>query len=225
MPNGRKIITVALCTIALPCAGIVSAPLPAQAAPITATASGSAGSIDVTADGQHVQVDTIAPCTADGPVHATTPGGQYGNVGVFGNSETSCARQADGVAIGQASGRRFKTTLLRAYGGPVITVRTFVARCATTGTGSDGYIEIGEVTGITVPANIPANYTITIPGVAPETRPMARVVLNELITPRPPDGSLTTNTVHIKLFPEGGPAEGDIVLGTAKCDPFGQKRG
>jgi hypothetical protein len=33
-----------------------------------------------------------------------------------------------------------------------------------------------------------------------------------------------TNTVHIKLFPEGGPAEGDIILGTAKCDPFGGNR-
>lgn len=219
MPKGRKIITVATL-----CAGLVAVPLPAQAAPITATASGSVGSIDVTADGQHVQVESIAPCTADGPVRAGTTGGVYGNAGVFGNSDTACTRQPDGVAIGQSSGRRFKTTLLQAYGGPVITVRTFVARCATTGTGSDGYIEIGEVTGMTVPANIPANYTITISGAGGETRPMAKVVLNELITPRPPDGSLTTNTVHIKLFPEGGPAEGDIILGTAKCDPFGQKR-
>jgi hypothetical protein len=217
MSKGRKIIMVAAV-----CGGLVAAPLPADAAPVVATASGSAGSVDVTADGQHIVADAVAPCTADGPLKGGTLGGTYGNAAVFGNSDTACAHLPDGTAVGQASGHRFKTTILQQFGGPEITVRTFVSRCATTETGSSGYIEIGDVTGFTVPANIPANYTLTIPGAAPDTRPMARVVLNELVTPSPPDGSLTTNTVHIKLFPEGGPATGDIMLGTAKCNPFGK---
>jgi len=215
----RKIIMAAVV-----CGGLVVAPSAASAAPVTATASGSAGSVDVTADGRHVVAETVAPCSADGPVKGGTLGGIYGNAAVFGNSETACAQMSDGTAVGQARGRRFKTTILARYGGPEITVRTFVSRCTTTRTGSVGYIEIGDVTGFTVPANIPANYTLTVPGVAPETKPMARIVLNELVTPSPPDGSLTTNTVHLTLFPEGGPAQGEIVLGTAKCAPFGRLR-
>jgi hypothetical protein len=95
-------------------------------------------------------------------------------------------------------------------------------KCATTATGSQGEVSIGAVEGITVPAQIPPNDRIVIPG-GPAGTALATVILNETVTPQPPDGSLVTHAVHIELFPQGGPASGDIYLGTAACDPFGKK--
>jgi hypothetical protein len=102
--------------------------------------------------------------------------------------------------------------VLKRFGGPELTVRTFGAKCSTTtDSGSAAYIDIGQVTGITVPATIPSNYTITIPG-GPAGKPMAQVIVNEVITPDPADGSLLTNALHLELFPQGGPASGDCVF-------------
>lgn len=204
------------------CGGLLATAASAAAEPVGATAFGSVGFVDVTVDGQHVSVPSIALCSVEGPPSGTTTTRTAGNVATFGNSVTACSRQADGTAVGQVNGRRFRTKVLKEFGGPEIAVRNFSAQCGTTATGSVGSVEVGEVTGLTVPENIPANYTITIPGGTADAPPMAKVILNELIAPTPPDGSLTTNTVHIKLFPDGGPAKGDIVVGSASCYPFGK---
>ncbi|MGW4519611.1 choice-of-anchor P family protein [Amycolatopsis sp. NPDC004378] len=199
----------------------LAAPLLGAAAPVTSTGWASSGSVDVTIDNEHVVTGELAKCTADGPYSARTAGGATGEIAKFGVGESGCGR-SDAVAIAEASGHRFEATVLKRFGGPVITVRTFSAKCATSATGSGGEVSIGTVEGITVPAQIPPNDRIVIPGGAAGTA-LATVVLNETVTPQPPDGSLVTHAVHIELFPQGGPASGDIYLGTAACDPFGKK--
>ncbi|WP_332845864.1 choice-of-anchor P family protein [Amycolatopsis mongoliensis] len=199
----------------------LAAPLLVAAAPVTSTGWASSGSVDVTIDNEHVVTGELAKCTVDGPYSARTQGGETGDVAVFGFGETGCGR-SDAVSIAQASGHRFETTVLKRYGGPALSVRTYSAKCATTATGSLGEVEVGTVGGITVPAQIPPNDRIVIPG-GPAGTALATVILNETVTPQPPDGSLVTHALHIKLFPQGGPASGDIYLGTAACDPFGKK--
>ncbi|MEQ0561889.1 choice-of-anchor P family protein [Amycolatopsis sp. NEAU-NG30] len=199
----------------------LAAPLLAAAAPVTSTGWASSGSVDVTIDNEHVVTGELAKCTVDGPYSARTTGGTTGDIAAFGAGDTGCGRSG-AVSVAQAAGHRFEATVLKRYGGPVITVRTFSAKCATTDTGSLGEVEIGAVQGITVPDQIPPNHRIVIPGGAAGTA-LATVTLNETVTPDPPDGSLVTHALHIRLFPQGGPASGDIYLGTAACDPFGGK--
>jgi len=215
MPNARKR------TYRLLAVTTLAVPLLAAAAPGTSTGWASSGSVDVTIDNEHVVTGELAKCTADGPYSARTPGGATGDIAVFGTGDTGCGRSGE-VSIAQAAGHRFEATVLRRYGGPVLTVRTYSAKCATTATGSLGEVAVGAVDGISVPAEIPPNYRIVIPG-GPAGTALATVILNETVTPQPPDGSLVTHALHIKLFPQGGPAGGDIYLATAACDPFGKK--
>ncbi|MDQ7804986.1 choice-of-anchor P family protein [Amycolatopsis sp. A133] len=199
----------------------LAGPLLGAAAPATSTGWAASGSVDVTIDNQHIVTGELAKCTVDGPYKGWTQGGATGDIAVFGAGETGCGRTGE-VSNAQATGRRFRATVLQRYGGPELSVRTFAAKCATTATGSVGEVSIGAVEGVTVPEEIPPNHRIVIPGGAAGTA-LATVVLNETVTPQPPDGSLVTHAVHIKLFPQGGPASGDIYLGTAACDPFATK--
>ncbi|WP_410568342.1 choice-of-anchor P family protein [Amycolatopsis sp. cmx-4-61] len=199
----------------------LAVPLLGAAAPVTSTGWASAGSADVLIDNEHVVTGELAKCTVDGPYKGWTQGGATGDIAVFGSGDTGCGRSG-GTSIAEAAGRRFKATVLQRYGGPELTVRTYSAKCSTTDIGSVGEVAVGAVEGVTVPSEIPANYRIVIPGGAAGTA-LATVTLNETVTPQPPDGSLVTHAVHIKLFPQGGPASGDIYLGTAACDPFGKK--
>jgi hypothetical protein len=82
-------------------------------------------------------------------------------------------------------------------------------------------VELGAASGFTVPQTIPANYATTVAGRTSGAPPMAEIIVNELIVPTPTDGSLTTNALHIRFFPQGGPASGDIVVGSVSCAPYG----
>jgi hypothetical protein len=104
----------------------------------------------------------------------------------------------------QVSGQQFETTVLTQFGGPALRARTFKASCVTTANGSSGHVDLRAASGFTVPQTIPANYTRTVAGRTPGAPPMAEIIVNELIVPTPPDGSLTTNALHIRLFPQGG---------------------
>jgi hypothetical protein len=171
-------------------------------------------------DSEHIVTDELARCSADGPLTARTEGGTTGDIAEFGTGSTICGRNGP-VATASASGHRFEVNVLTRYGGPALTVRTFSAGCATTVDGATGDIEVGAVTGIKVPADIPPNFRIVIPG-GPASTALATVTLNETVTPQPADGSLVTHAAHIKLFPQGGPASGDIYLATAACNPYGK---
>ena len=200
---------------------VLAVPLLAAAAPAASFGWASAGSVDVTVDDQHVVTGELGKCTVDGPFSTHSAGGTTGEVAVFGTGEAGCGRSGT-VSIAQGEGHRFQLDVLKRFGGPVVTVRSFFAKCATTADGALGEIEVGTVTGITVPENIPANYKIVVPG-GPAGTALATVIVNETVTPDPADGSLVTHALHIKLFPQGGPATGDIYLGTAACDPYGKK--
>jgi hypothetical protein len=195
------------------------APSPALADQPAAVGTGTVGTVDVVVGGQAVRSGLIAPCLT-----GTTAGNQTDSIAVgqdtwFGSATTSCTRNPDGTASTRVSGQRFETTILARFGGPVIRAKTFTADCDTVENGSRGRIALSGVTGVTVPSNIPVNYEVTIPGTAPGAPPMAVVVVNESIVPSPSDGSLTTNAMHIRLFPQGGPASGNILVGSASCAP------
>ncbi|GAB3564615.1 choice-of-anchor P family protein [Amycolatopsis endophytica] len=216
MRRARKIVTVATLL-----GGLVAVQASAQAQQ-GATGAGSVGAADITVEGMTAHSDPIAPCAVD-----TTPSNRTDPITVgtktkYGLGETTCTRNADGTASVKVTGQRFETSVLEQFGGPVIKARTFGAGCNTTANGSNGSMELGTVTGITVPQSIPPNHVVTIPGATPDAPPMAEVVLNELVVPTPADGSLTTNALHIKLFPQGGPASGDILVGSASCSPYGR---
>ncbi|NIH82051.1 choice-of-anchor P family protein [Amycolatopsis viridis] len=215
MRRARRIVTAAVL-----CGGLVAAPGSAQAQP-GATGAGSVGAADIAVNGTPAHADPIAPCVVDATPAGRTDPVTVGTRTKYGLGSSTCTRNADGTASVKVTGQRFETSVLQQFGGPVIKVRTFGAGCTTTANGSNGTMELGNVTGITVPQNIPPNHTITVPGTTPGAPPMAEVVLNELIVPVPADGSLTTNAMHIKLFPQGGPASGDILVGSARCSPFG----
>lgn len=213
MARAKGILVAALCLAAVPAT--------AQADEVTATGAGSVGAAHITVGGQTAHADPIAACVVGATAENRTDPVMVGTTTKYGLGSTTCARNADGTAAVQVTGSRFETKVLRQYGGPLITVRTYKAGCATTTNGSTGSMELGSVTGFTVPQSIPSNYTITVPGRAQGDPPMAEIVLNELVVPSPADGSLVTNAMHIKLFPQGGPASGDILVGTAACDPYG----
>ncbi|WP_179956884.1 hypothetical protein [Amycolatopsis anabasis] len=216
MVKGRRIMLAAILG-----GGLVVLPAQAQAQEVVSTAEGSLGSARITVGGQTVAAEPIAACKVGGTLKGTSSGVSVGTTTEYGKGETTCTRDDKGVSTATASGKRFETRVLRQFGGPIIRVQTYGASCATTENGSSGSIQLGAVSGVQIPQEIPANHTVTIPGRQAGDPPMAEVVLNELIAPNPPDGSLITNAMHIKLFPRGGPAEGDIFVGTAGCDPYG----
>jgi len=199
----------------------VAVPFLVAAAPAKSTAWASSGSVDVTIENEHIVTGELAKCSVDGPYTGRTTGGTTGDIAVFGIGDAGCGRNGP-VSVAQGQGHRFQMDVLKRFGGPVITVRSFFAKCATTQDGSFAGIEVGATTGIAVPENIPANYKIVIPGGEAGTA-LATVVVNETVTPTPADGSLVTHALHIQLFPQGGPASGDIYLATAACDPYGKK--
>lgn len=199
----------------------VAVPLLVAAAPVKSTAWASTGSVDVTIENEHIVTGELGKCSVDGPYTGRTSGGTTGDIAVFGTGDAGCGRNG-AVSVAQGQGRRFQLDVLKRFGGPVITVRTFFAKCATTQDGSFAGIEVGATTGISVPENIPANYKIVIPGGEADTA-LATVIVNETLTPTPADGSLVTHALHIQLFPQGGPASGDIYLATAACDPYGKE--
>ncbi|WET78209.1 hypothetical protein P3102_29720 [Amycolatopsis sp. QT-25] len=212
-----RLLSVTMLTGALATGG----PAIASAEPASATASASVGSLDVEIGNEHVVTGDLAACDVDGPLTAKTRGGTTGDFARFGGGGSNCGRTG-AVAVAEASGQRFETTLLERFGGPVIKVRTYLAKCSTTKDGSLGYIEFGDVSGFTLPESIPQNHRVNIAGGKGGTA-LASLTVNETVTPAPADGSLVTHMLHIRLFPQGGPAKGDIYLGTARCDPYGKK--
>ncbi|MEC3981380.1 choice-of-anchor P family protein [Amycolatopsis sp. H20-H5] len=221
MRKSRKTLRLALVTALTGALAAAPVAAVADADTFTSTASASVGKVDVTIGNEHIVTAELAQCAVDGLQSATTSGGVTGDIATFGNGSTSCGR-TDTIATGESSGRRFETQVLRRFGGPDLKIRTFGAKCSTTTTsGSAAYIDLGQVTGFTVPTTIPTNYKITIPG-GPAGTPMATVTVNEVVTPDPADGSLLTTAAHLKLFPKGGPAKGDIYLASARCNPYGK---
>lgn len=187
-----------------------------------ATATGFLGAVDVVVDDQHLVREPIAACDVATEQHGEADPIEVGrDVANFWGGTTDCTRDDEGNAHADVAGRYFSTSVLREWGGPRIRVTSFAARCHTTSKGSSSVMELGGVYGIDVPENVTSNHTVTVPGSTEDDPPLAKVVINELVAPQPPDGSLRVNAIRIELFPEGGPASGEILVGSAACDPYG----
>lgn len=187
-----------------------------------ASGSGWAGEVDVQVDGEDVRQEPLAPCEIDGVESGETEKVVVGDVATYYGGETSCGRSAAEEAEVTVAGESFVTDVLREWGGPRIRLSGFDLTCTTDENASSGRVELRGIRGIDVPQEIPPNYTVTVPGRIETADPLAKVVLNEFVTPEPPDGSMQMNAMRIELFPEGGSSlSGEIVLGTVKCDPYG----
>lgn len=194
----------------------------ASADPVETTAEGSIGTVDAVVEGEPVRQAPIAPCDVDGEEANDSGRVTVGDVATYWGGETACTHAANGHAHANIEGRYFATDVLRDWGGPRIKVSSFDLKCKTVNNGSSGSVKLRGVRGFDVPQNIPSNYTVLIPGRIEGAAPLAKVIVNEMKTPSPPDGSMTMHAMRIVLFPEGGaPLSGDITLGTVKCDPYG----
>ena len=201
-------------------AGMALVAVPAQAAPGDAVAAGSAGAVSITrGDKAPVVLDPVAPCSTDG-----TPQGSAGNVSVpdvisFADTTSTCTIDAAGeVASAEVTGGRFRFDALEEHGGPRLRLATYTVRCDTTLKGSGSTLGFTGLTGVRVPEELPPNHLVTIPG-GPDGKPMATVTFNEVVSPNPADGSMTVHLMHLRMFPEGGPATGDAYAGTVHCAP------
>ncbi|WP_034274155.1 choice-of-anchor P family protein [Haloechinothrix halophila] len=211
-------LTAALATATPVAASAAAAEPPAQP---RAIGSGFLGAVAVTVDGEPLPVGPIGACDVAGEQHNETGLFPVDDVADFWGGTSDCTRDEQGNAHVDVDGRYFSTSILRRWGGPRIRVSSFAARCDTTTKGSNTVMELGGVYGLDLPENVSSNHTVTIPGPAEDDPPLAKVVINELIAPQPPDGSLRVNAIRIELFPEGGPASGEILVGSAACDPYG----
>jgi hypothetical protein len=198
----------------------VTVTAPAQAAPGDAVATGSAGAVHIKQDGgAPIVVDPIAPCATGGQAQGSSPSVAVQNVASFNESASTCTVDDAGeLASVEVTGGSFRFDALRAHGGPRIRLANYTARCATTLTASSSSIQFSGLSGVDVPAELPANHVVTVPG-ADGAPPVAIITFNELIVPSPPDGSMTVNLMHIRMFPQGGPAAGDATVGTVHCAP------
>ena len=196
--------------------GMALVAVPAQAAPGDAVAGGDAGAATI----GRTTVPPIAPCTTAGVPAATNAEVSVPDVVTYVNSRSVCAVDDAGeLATATVTGGAFRFDALRRYDGPPISLSSYTAKCDTTRTGSNSTLQFSGLSGITVPAEIPANYVVTVPG-GPDGRPKATVTFNETSIPDPPDGSMTVHLMHIRMFPEGGPTTGDAYVGTVHCSPM-----
>ncbi len=211
----RRTLSAACLTLA--CLALVA--VPAHAAPGDAVATGSAGAVDLRDGGVPVTVAPIAPCASDGTTQAAVDDVTVEGVVSFTRGRSTCAVDAAGeVARATVSGGAFRFDGLREHGGPRIRLADYTAECATTVAGSTSSVRFTGLSGLTVPSELPSNHVVTVPGA--DGKPIATVTFNEFITPTPADGSQTVHLMHVRMFPQGGPASGDVYVGTVHCAPM-----
>jgi hypothetical protein len=206
----RRVLTVMCLATGL---ALVAVPV-AQAAPGDAVADGNAGSAQI---GQ-TTVAPIAPCTTEGVLEGANSDTTVPNVVTYSGSKSTCAIDDVGeIASVAVTGGRFRFDALRAYGGPRIRLSSYSAKCNTSLTGSSSSFQFSGLSGVSVPSQIPPNHVVTIPGAG--NKPMATVTFNETVIPSPPNGGMTVNLMHIRMFPQGGPVAGDAYVGSVHCSP------
>jgi hypothetical protein len=202
--------------------GVLLVTVPAQAETGAAMASGSAGTVTMTRNGVPVVVDPISPCaTAGGQSLGNTAQVAVPDVVTFGDSASTCVVDAtDRLASVEVTGRDVLFDALVAHGGPRLSLASYTVRCNASRTDSSSSLMTTGLSGVSVPEDLPANYLVTVPG-ADGAPPLATVTFNEKIVPIRPDGGTIVNLMHIRVFPQGGPDSGDVVVGSVHCVPAG----
>lgn len=208
--RGVQAFGVAACA-----AAVVSIGNPAAAA-VAGTAN--VGSADVTFNGQPGSIAPLAPCDVNGAKQGSTPGATIPGVATFGAGTTKCDFDAaSSTSSMSANGQDFVLNALTPYGGPEIGIGGYDASCKGMKDRGSGSFNVSAFHGVDLPEQLPANYTVTIPGRNQGDPPMAKLVFGEVIQPPVHDGSLRVNTLHVTLFPNGGPASGDLYVGSVYC--------
>ncbi|RSM89507.1 hypothetical protein DMH04_05820 [Kibdelosporangium aridum] len=206
---------------------LAAAVLVVHAAPASAaTGSGTAsvGSVDVVLEGKkRIVQPPVGQClTSGGTVQNASKRIRLRGVAEFGDGTTKCtADKETGRIMVEATGQRFELNALPEYGGPRIRMNDYLATCATTLNGSVARMQFSGLVGMDAPKELTPNYTVMIPGDHPNDPPLAKVILNEIIVPSPPDGSITLNLMHVIFAPNGGgPITGELVVGGVYCTPL-----
>lgn len=205
--------------IAAALAALAVSPAGAEGVPV---ADGSVGAAHGMVGGEYLNIPPLAPCATGDEQHGSTDGASAEDFVSYGDGEATCSVDPEtGSASVEVTAKDFRLDgLWHHYDGPIITASSMTAGCHTTETGSSSWIQVTNLSGIEVPEDIPPNHEVIIPGASPDAPPLASVTLNEVITPDPPDGSMTVNLLHVRLFPEGVAVDSaDVVLGTVHCDP------
>lgn len=200
--------------------------VPASAHAYGPAASASVGHVSALVDGRPIEIAPLAVCTSDGPLAGSTAGVLESGFVRFGPGASTCDTELEAgggnviAATAQLSGSYFRFDGLRRYGGPSIRISSYAMDCRATETGSNARLQISGLYGFALPNPVPANHTVIIPSPVAGDPPLARIVVNEVLQPTPPDGSMTVNLIRITLFPEGVSINtGEIVAGTVYCSP------
>lgn len=218
----RRGIAVALSLVSLTALSAVPAAADPPPPPpgFGATGTGSVGWSNGVVDGRSLTIGRLAQCAVGQTRSGFTPGAWAGNFVGFGWGRSSCDRDRWGGASVQVAGSAFRLDGLRRFGGPAIRVSNFSLGCHAGWFGSQTNFSMSGMFGVRVPARVPANYTVFIPGRQAGDPPLAKVMINEVVRPTPPDGSVTVNLLHVWLFPNNPSIHtGEFVLGSVSCSP------
>jgi hypothetical protein len=189
----------------------------------TAAGTASAGSAGVVRNGNPITVAPVGSCSLTGRRGGSSAGAARNGVVAYGAATSSCTvdRRAH-TSTSTATGSAFTLSALTGYGGPTIKVASYSVTCSATTRGTTVSWRFSGLTGITVPQQVPAGFTVAVR--APNGQLLANVILNDVILPKPNDGSITLDMMHIVLFPDGVPAHtrpmsGDVYVGSTACSP------
>ncbi|MGH3494437.1 MAG: hypothetical protein ACRDQ1_14560, partial [Sciscionella sp.] len=173
-------------------------------------------------DGTTTAVPPIAPCDINGAQHAGSAQVTRNSVLEYGPATSDCTIDAgDNTTRVTTSGNNFEFDGLNRYGGPTLAMRSYSAGCDAQQSKTQGTFSLTGYYGFDLPSSIPANYTVFVPGAKQSDPPMAKLVFSEIVPPPTQDGSQTFNLLHITLFPQGGPASGDVYVGRIHCSVTG----
>lgn len=201
---------------ALACGLLTAAPGHATTTP---DGVASLGSITVSIDGQDESMAPLAQCDVDGQTTNSTPGDRIAGVASYGAGHSACTTDTTAnTTTSTATGSRFELDALLPYGGPRIRLSSWQVTCSATTHGTNTGWSYSGLSGIpALPQQVPQNYTVPIHGSGGQL--VADAIFNEVVLPDPNDGSITLNMLHVVLFPDGGPASGDIYVGQTACSP------
>lgn len=114
-------------------------------------------------------------------------------------------------------GSLYRLDVLRDLGGPPIGI-AYEATCYANSSNTWSRLWVRPMLGVWLPARVPPNYTLIIPGRLPTDPIVARIVFNEQTMAEPPDSTLTMNAMHVHMFPDGPVANrGDFIAGSVTC--------
>jgi hypothetical protein len=215
--RGRRTFQLALVVVATGAAVLIATPASA-----TAAGTASAGSASIVRSSKTIPVAPVAPCSLTGQKQGSSSGASKNGLVSYGPSSSTCSRDKQAhTSSSTAKGSGFSLSALQNYGGPLIKVATYQVSCTATQNGTNASWSFSGLTGVTIPKQVPQNYTVKIKF---GNTLLADVILNEVVFPDPNDGSITLNMMHIVLFPNGTPPHstalsGDIYVGSAACSP------